>query len=97
MCEQAARYCRESVHKILHKQQPQIRGLDGLLRWIVTKMSDKSILSDRELLQEGQAAAGQGCFPAGPRKGTSVILDIFRRADKNGKSVYSYIFILLFF
>ncbi|XP_065272898.1 N-terminal EF-hand calcium-binding protein 2 [Emys orbicularis] len=83
MCEQAARYCRESVHKILHKQQPQIRGLDGLLRWIVTKMSDKSILSDRELLQEGQAAAGQEFFPPGQRKGTSVILDIFRRADKN--------------
>ncbi|XP_074974439.1 N-terminal EF-hand calcium-binding protein 2 isoform X2 [Caretta caretta] len=83
MCEQAARYCRESVHKILHKQQPQIRGLDGLLRWIVTKMSDKSILSDRELLQEGPAAAGQGFFPPGQRKGTSVILDIFRRADKN--------------
>uniref|UniRef100_A0A8C3S1J1 N-terminal EF-hand calcium binding protein 2 n=1 Tax=Chelydra serpentina TaxID=8475 RepID=A0A8C3S1J1_CHESE len=44
MCEQAARYCRDSVHRILHKQQPQIRGLDGLLRWIVTKMSDKTLL-----------------------------------------------------
>ncbi|XP_005306348.1 N-terminal EF-hand calcium-binding protein 2 isoform X2 [Trachemys scripta elegans] len=83
MCEQAARYCRESVHKLLRKQQPQIRGLDGLVRWIVTKMSDKSILSERELLQEGQAAAGQAFFPPGQRKGTSVILDIFRRADKN--------------
>ncbi|XP_058010953.1 N-terminal EF-hand calcium-binding protein 2 isoform X2 [Ahaetulla prasina] len=81
MCEQAARYCRESVHRLL-RQQPQPasgRGLDGLLRWVVTKMSDgKSPLPERELLPEGPAAAG-----AEQKKGTSVILDIFRRADKN--------------
>ncbi|XP_006019118.1 N-terminal EF-hand calcium-binding protein 2 isoform X1 [Alligator sinensis] len=71
MCEQAARYCRASVHKLLHKPQPQLRGLDGLLRWIVTKMSDKSVLAERDF------------FAAEQRKGTSVILDIFRRADKN--------------
>ncbi|XP_064414651.1 N-terminal EF-hand calcium-binding protein 2 [Latimeria chalumnae] len=85
MCEQAARYCRDSVHKILHKQQPQIRGLDGLVRWIVTKMSDKKIISDREFLQdeEEQAAAKGDFFMPEQRKGISVILDIFRRADKN--------------
>ncbi|XP_059569732.1 N-terminal EF-hand calcium-binding protein 2 isoform X2 [Alligator mississippiensis] len=83
MCEQAARYCRASVHKLLHKPQPQLRGLDGLLRWIVTKMSDKSVLAERELLPEGQAAAARHFFAAEQRKGTSVILDIFRRADKN--------------
>ncbi|KAL8194752.1 UNVERIFIED_CONTAM: hypothetical protein K2H54_031169 [Gekko kuhli] len=72
MCEQAARYCRESVHRLLRKQQPQIGGLDGLLRWIVTKMSDQTILADRELLQE--AAGHAACVPE-QRKGASVILD----------------------
>lgn len=77
MCEQAARYCRDSVHRLLHKQQRQIAGLDGLFRWVVTKMNDKSSLSERELLQqEGQAAAGQGGFGPGQRKGASVILDV---------------------
>lgn len=88
MCEQAARYCRDSVHKILkqqqQQQQPQGRALDGLFRWIATKMSDKSLLPEtRELLQqEGQAAGGHLAMPE-PRRGISVILDIFRRADKN--------------
>ncbi|KAJ1083376.1 hypothetical protein NDU88_003535 [Pleurodeles waltl] len=83
MCEQAARYCRDSVHRILKQQQqqpqPQGRALDGLLRWIATKMSDKSLIPEtRELLQqESQAAMPE------PRRGISVILDIFRRADKN--------------
>uniref|UniRef100_A0ACB8EAP9 Uncharacterized protein n=1 Tax=Sphaerodactylus townsendi TaxID=933632 RepID=A0ACB8EAP9_9SAUR len=72
MCEQAARYCRESVHRLLRKQQPQIGGLDGLLRWIVTKMSDQTSLPDRELLQE--AAGHAACAPE-QRKGASVILD----------------------
>ncbi|XP_074864722.1 N-terminal EF-hand calcium-binding protein 2 [Carettochelys insculpta] len=79
MCEQAARYCRESVHKLLRKPQPPLRGLDGLLRWLVTKMSDKSLLAERE----GPAAGGRELFAPEQRKGTSVILDIFRRADKN--------------
>ncbi|XP_043937874.1 N-terminal EF-hand calcium-binding protein 2 [Protopterus annectens] len=83
MCEQAARYCRDSVHKILHKQETQIRGLDGFVRWIVTKMSDKKIISDKEFLQDEEEAAAQHfCMPE-QRKGISVILDIFRRADKN--------------
>ncbi|KYO25434.1 hypothetical protein Y1Q_0017021 [Alligator mississippiensis] len=46
-------------------------------------MSDKSVLAERELLPEGQAAAARHFFAAEQRKGTSVILDIFRRADKN--------------
>lgn len=80
MCEQAARYCRESVHRLL-RQQPQPAsggggGLDGLLRWVVTKMSDsKSPLPERELLPEGPAAAGPE-----QKKGTSVILDVSRGA-----------------
>ncbi|OCT84336.1 N-terminal EF-hand calcium-binding protein 2 [Xenopus laevis] len=75
MCEQAARYCRDSVHKLLQQQHPQARGLDGLLRWIVTKMSDKS---ERELRGEEEVTP----IPV-TRRGISVILDIFRRADKN--------------
>ncbi|XP_066569673.1 N-terminal EF-hand calcium-binding protein 2 isoform X2 [Amia ocellicauda] len=103
MCEQAARYCRDGVHKLLHKEQPQLRaqdsetdtaaqsgnsgaqlgGIDGLVRWIVTKMSDKNI-SARELLKEGEpAAAREQLLRPEPRRGISVILDIFRRADKN--------------
>ncbi|KAM3919774.1 N-terminal EF-hand calcium-binding protein 2 isoform 1-T2 [Leptodactylus fuscus] len=80
MCEQAARYCRTSVHKLLQQQQSQVRGLDGLLRWIVTKMSDKS---ERELRGEEAVTLGQGMPEPGTKRGISVILDIFRRADKN--------------
>ncbi|XP_069460880.1 N-terminal EF-hand calcium-binding protein 2 isoform X2 [Ambystoma mexicanum] len=93
MCEQAARYCRDSVHKLLQQQQqqqaqqqqaPQGRALDGLFRWIVTKMSDKNLLSEtRELLQQESQAAGGHLLMPEPRRGISVILDIFRRADKN--------------
>ncbi|XP_064375549.1 N-terminal EF-hand calcium-binding protein 2 isoform X4 [Dromaius novaehollandiae] len=76
MCEQAARYCRAGVHRLLRKSPPPpLRGLDGLLRWVAAKMSDKGAAAERQLLQPGAAAA--------QRKGTSVILDIFRRADKN--------------
>ncbi|KAM5138873.1 N-terminal EF-hand calcium-binding protein 2 [Mantella aurantiaca] len=78
MCEQAARYCRTSVHKLLQQQNSQRRPLDSLLRWIVTKMSDKS---ERELRAE-EALTGVPDMP-GTRRGISVILDIFRRADKN--------------
>ncbi|XP_048814506.1 N-terminal EF-hand calcium-binding protein 2 isoform X1 [Lagopus muta] len=73
MCEQAARYCRAGVHRLLRKPAPALRGLDGLLRWVGARMSDKGV-ADRELLTSGASAQ---------RKGTSVILDIFRRADKN--------------
>ncbi|XP_068006558.1 N-terminal EF-hand calcium-binding protein 2 isoform X1 [Melanerpes formicivorus] len=74
MCEQAARYCRAGVQRLLRKPPPALRGLDGLLRWVGARMGDKS-LTERELLSSGAAAE--------QRKGTSVILDIFRRADKN--------------
>ncbi|KAM9374180.1 N-terminal EF-hand calcium-binding protein 2 [Phaethornis superciliosus] len=74
MCEQAARYCRAGVQRLLlRKAPPALRGLDGLLRWVGSRMGDKG-LADRDLLAPGAAAQ---------RKGTSVILDIFRRADKN--------------
>lgn len=77
MCEQAARYCRDGVHKLLNKEQAKLRahdsreqpkpeaskdsecetaaqpgnsgaqpvGFDGLVRWIVTKMSNNKNIS----------------------------------------------------
>ncbi|XP_069384361.1 N-terminal EF-hand calcium-binding protein 2 isoform X2 [Paralichthys olivaceus] len=116
MCEQAARYCRDGVHKLLNKEQAKLRaqetreqpnpvagqdsesataaqsgnsgaqpgGIDGLVRWIVTKMSDKNI-SSREYAssKEEVAVAQEQFFAPEPRRGISVILDIFRRADKD--------------
>ncbi|NWZ23230.1 NECA2 protein, partial [Asarcornis scutulata] len=66
MCEQAARSCRAGVHRLLRKPPPALRGLDGLLRWVVARMSDKGV-ADRELLTPGASSQ---------RKGTSVILDV---------------------
>uniref|UniRef100_A0A8C7NTD9 N-terminal EF-hand calcium binding protein 2 n=1 Tax=Oncorhynchus mykiss TaxID=8022 RepID=A0A8C7NTD9_ONCMY len=114
MCEQAARYCRDGVHKLLQKEQPKLRaqdskeqpkpvaeesesataaqsgnsgaqpgGIDGLVRWIVTKMSDNKSISTREYAKEEAAVAQEQFFAPEPRKGISVILDIFRRADKD--------------
>ncbi|KAL4657064.1 N-terminal EF-hand calcium-binding protein 2-like isoform X1 [Arapaima gigas] len=118
MCEQAARYCRDGVHKLLHKDQPKLRaqdsreeakpgargskeepkhgatlsdtataaqtgnsgaqsgGIDGLVRWIVTKMSDNKTISSREYLREEATAAQEQFFAPEPRRGISVILDV---------------------
>ncbi|XP_051807415.1 N-terminal EF-hand calcium-binding protein 2 isoform X2 [Acanthochromis polyacanthus] len=117
MCEQAARYCRDGVHKLLNKEQAKLRaqesreqpkpvagqdsesataaqsgnsgaqpgGIDGLVRWIVTKMSDNKNISSREYAssKEEVAVAQEQFFAPEPRRGISVILDIFRRADKD--------------
>ncbi|XP_061891448.1 N-terminal EF-hand calcium-binding protein 2-like isoform X1 [Entelurus aequoreus] len=117
MCEQAARYCRDGVHKLLNKEQAKLRaqesreqpqlvtsqdsepetaaqsgnsgaqpgGIDGLVRWIVTKMSDNKNISSREYAssKEEAAVAQEQFFAPEPRRGISVILDIFRRADKD--------------
>lgn len=111
MCEQAARYCRDGVHKLLHKEQGKLRaqdsgeqprgggprdsetataapaqnsggaqpgGIDGLVRWIVTKMSDNKSISTREYPKEEEevAVAQEQFFAPEPRKGISVILDV---------------------
>ncbi|XP_038161519.1 N-terminal EF-hand calcium-binding protein 2 isoform X2 [Cyprinodon tularosa] len=117
MCEKAARYCRDGVHKLLNKEQAKLRsqesreqpkletgqdsesataaqsgnsgaqpgGIDGLVRWIVTKMSDNKNISSREFAssKEEVAVAQEQFFAPEPRRGISVILDIFRRADKD--------------
>lgn len=110
MCEQAARYCRDGVHKLLYKDQAKLRAqdsgeqtrfpaqnsetattataaqpgnggsqpgaIDGLVRWIVTKMSDNKSISTREYGKEEAAAAQEQFFAPEPRKGISVILDV---------------------
>ncbi|XP_040023959.1 N-terminal EF-hand calcium-binding protein 2-like isoform X2 [Gasterosteus aculeatus] len=117
MCEQAARYCRDGVHKLLNKEQAKLRaqesreqpnpvasqdsesataaqsgnsgaqpgGIDGLVRWIVTKMSDNKNISSQDYAsrKEDVAVAQEQFFAPEPRRGISVILDIFRRADKD--------------
>uniref|UniRef100_A0A3Q3EYE2 N-terminal EF-hand calcium binding protein 2 n=1 Tax=Labrus bergylta TaxID=56723 RepID=A0A3Q3EYE2_9LABR len=110
MCEQAARYCRDGVHKLLNKEQAKLRaqesseqpkpvacqdsesataaqsgnsgaqpgGIDGLVRWIVTKMSDNKNISSREYAssREEVAVAQEQFFAPEPRRGISVILDV---------------------
>lgn len=110
MCEQAARYCRDGVHKLLNKEQAKLRaqesreqpkpvagqdsesataaqsgnsgaqpgGFDGLVRWIVTKMSDNKNISSREYAssKEDVAVAQEQFFAPEPRRGISVILDV---------------------
>lgn len=118
MCEQAARYCRDGVHKLLNKEQGKLRahdsrdppraapgrasegdtaaqsghggaqpaGFDGLVRWIVTKMSDNKNLSSREFAssKEEAAAAQDQFFAPEPRRGISVILDVSTEGWKDG-------------
>lgn len=107
MCEQAARYCRDGVQKLLQKDQAKLRAqdtgehtkpttinsetataaqpgngssqpgaIDGLVRWIVTKMSDNKSISTREYCKEEAAVAQEQFFAPEPRKGISVILDV---------------------
>lgn len=118
MCEQAARYCRDGVHKLLNKEQAKLRaqetreqppaeggqdsesetaaqsgnsgaqpgGIDGLVRWIVTKMSDNKNISSREFAssKEEVAVAQEQFFAPEPRRGISVILDVSRRSKPGG-------------
>lgn len=114
MCEQAARYCRDGVHKLLNKEQAKLGaheeprtgartgaggasecataaqsgssgaqpvGFDGLVRWIVTKMSDNKNVSSREFpsSREEVVVAQEQFFAPEPRRGISVILDVSTR------------------
>ncbi|PNI45714.1 NECAB2 isoform 1 [Pan troglodytes] len=89
MCERAARLCRAGAHRLLREPPQQGRALGGLLRWVGARMGEP-----REPLAPA-APADPG--PASPRGGTAVILDIFRRADKNDDGKLSLEEFQLFF
>ncbi|XP_070941124.1 N-terminal EF-hand calcium-binding protein 2 isoform X2 [Macaca nemestrina] len=89
MCERAARLCRAGAHRLLREPPQQGRALGGLLRWVGARMGEP-----REPLAPA-VPADPG--PASPRGGTAVILDIFRRADKNDDGKLSLEEFQLFF
>ena len=126
MCEQAARYCRDGVHKLLNKEQAKLRaqesreqpipvagqdsesataaqsgnsgaqpgGIDGLVRWIVTKMSDNKNISSRQYAssKEEVAVAQEQFFAPEPRRGISVILDVsMERRDQAAVSLAGWV------
>lgn len=125
MCEQAARYCRDGVHKLLNKEQAKLRaqesreqpipvagqdsesataaqsgnsgaqpgGIDGLVRWIVTKMSDNKNISSREYAssKEEVAVAQEQFFAPEPRRGISVILDVSMERNQAAVSLTGWV------
>ncbi|XP_021076101.1 N-terminal EF-hand calcium-binding protein 2 isoform X1 [Mus pahari] len=92
MCERAARLCRAGAHRLLREPPPQGRALGGLLRWVGARMGEP-----RAPLVPDIPAADPGPGPAASRGGTAVILDIFRRADKNDDGKLSLEEFQLFF
>ncbi|XP_077747133.1 N-terminal EF-hand calcium-binding protein 2 isoform X1 [Canis aureus] len=94
MCERAARLCRAGAHRLLREPPPQGRALGGLLRWVGARMGEpRAPLAPAAPAAPGPAAPG----PGSPRGGTAVILDIFRRADKNDDGKLSLEEFQLFF
>ncbi|XP_005073136.2 N-terminal EF-hand calcium-binding protein 2 isoform X2 [Mesocricetus auratus] len=92
MCERAARLCRAGAHRLLREPPPQGRALGGLLRWVGARMGEP-----RAPLVPDIPVADPSPGPAAPRGGTAVILDIFRRADKNDDGKLSLEEFQLFF
>ncbi|XP_021026025.1 N-terminal EF-hand calcium-binding protein 2 isoform X1 [Mus caroli] len=92
MCERAARLCRAGAHRLLREPPPQGRALGGLLRWVGARMGEP-----RAPLVPDIPSADPGPGPAASRGGTAVILDIFRRADKNDDGKLSLEEFQLFF
>ncbi|XP_052583873.1 N-terminal EF-hand calcium-binding protein 2 isoform X1 [Peromyscus californicus insignis] len=92
MCERAARLCRAGAHRLLREPPPQGRALGGLLRWVGARMGEP-----RAPLVPDIPIADPDPGPAAPRGGTAVILDIFRRADKNDDGKLSLEEFQLFF
>nr|XP_044617267.1 N-terminal EF-hand calcium-binding protein 2 isoform X1 [Equus asinus] len=96
MCERAARLCRAGAHRLLREPPPQGRALGGLLlRWVGARMGRAPGAAGPR--RPAAAAADPGPGPASPRGGTAVILDIFRRADKNDDGKLSLEEFQLFF
>ncbi|XP_032179074.1 N-terminal EF-hand calcium-binding protein 2 isoform X2 [Mustela erminea] len=100
MCERAARLCRAGAHRLLREPPPQGRALGGLLRWVGARMGEPRapLVPDAPDAPDAPAAdPGRGPGPCSPRGGTAVILDIFRRADKNDDGKLSLEEFQLFF
>ncbi|KAI5760275.1 NECAB2 [Gulo gulo luscus] len=103
MCERAARLCRAGAHRLLREPPPQGRALGGLLRWVGARMGEPRVplAPDAPDAPDAPAAPaadpGPGPGPGSPRGGTAVILDIFRRADKNDDGKLSLEEFQLFF
>ncbi|XP_039083621.1 N-terminal EF-hand calcium-binding protein 2 isoform X2 [Hyaena hyaena] len=98
MCERAARLCRAGAHRLLREPPPQGRALGGLLRWVGARMGEpRAPLAPDAPDAPADPAADPGPGPGSPRGGTAVILDIFRRADKNDDGKLSLEEFQLFF
>ncbi|XP_069918908.1 N-terminal EF-hand calcium-binding protein 2 [Oryctolagus cuniculus] len=100
MCERAARLCRAGAHRLLREPPPQGRALGGLLRWVGARMGEPRapLVPDAPGVPAAPAAdPGPGPGPAALRGGTAVILDVFRRADKNDDGKLSLEEFQLFF
>uniref|UniRef100_A0A4W2HDG5 N-terminal EF-hand calcium-binding protein 2 n=2 Tax=Bos indicus x Bos taurus TaxID=30522 RepID=A0A4W2HDG5_BOBOX len=109
MCERAARLCRAGAHRLLREPPPQGRALGGLLRWVGARMGEPRapLAPDAPDTPDNPdtpdtpdtpvADPGPYPDPASPRGGTAVILDIFRRADKNDDGKLSLEEFQLFF
>ncbi|XP_058530304.1 N-terminal EF-hand calcium-binding protein 2 isoform X4 [Ochotona princeps] len=93
MCERAARLCRAGAHRLLREPPPQGRALGGLLRWVGARMGEPRA----PLVPDAPAGPAADPGPAALRGGTAVILDIFRRADKNDDGKLSLEEFQLFF
>ncbi|XP_016021442.2 N-terminal EF-hand calcium-binding protein 2 isoform X7 [Rousettus aegyptiacus] len=97
MCERAARLCRAGAHRLLREPPPQGRALGGLLRWVGARMGEPRAPLAPDA-PDAPAVDSSPCpGPASPRGGTAVILDIFRRADKNDDGKLSLEEFQLFF
>ncbi|XP_075393550.1 N-terminal EF-hand calcium-binding protein 2 isoform X2 [Tenrec ecaudatus] len=93
MCERAARLCRAGAHRLLREPPPQGRALSGLLRWMGARMGEPRA----PLAPDAPDADPRPGPVAASRGGTAVILDIFRRADKNDDGKLSLEEFQLFF
>ncbi|KAM5295549.1 N-terminal EF-hand calcium-binding protein 2 [Glossophaga mutica] len=100
MCERAARLCRAGAHRLLREPPQQGRALGGLLRWVGARMGEPRVPLVPAAPDAPDAPAidpGPCPGPASLRGGTAVILDIFRRADKNDDGKLSLEEFQLFF
>ncbi|XP_074170620.1 N-terminal EF-hand calcium-binding protein 2 isoform X3 [Rhinolophus sinicus] len=97
MCERAARLCRAGAHRLLREPPPQGRALGGLLRWVGARMGEPRAPLAPDVPAAPAVDPGPCPGPASLRGGTAVILDIFRRADKNDDGKLSLEEFQLFF